>query len=144
MLQALPQATTVIMAAAVSDYHVLSPSPQKLKKAAALTLELVPNDDILKQVSAARRPGTIVIGFAAETENLREEARRKLLAKGLDAIVANDVSGADSGFEVDRNAGLFVTRDSEIALPPSSKLEMAGRILDQLTALRLSRAALVY
>ncbi|WP_263380169.1 bifunctional phosphopantothenoylcysteine decarboxylase/phosphopantothenate--cysteine ligase CoaBC [Granulicella paludicola] len=144
VLEALPRATTVIMAAAVSDYRVVSPSLQKLKKAAAMTLKLVQNDDILKQIISHRRPGTVVIGFAAETENLRAEARRKLLAKNLDAIVANDVSGADSGFEVDRNAGLFLTHDSEIALPPSSKLAMAGRILDQLTALRLSRSALVY
>jgi phosphopantothenoylcysteine decarboxylase/phosphopantothenate--cysteine ligase len=115
-----------------------------LKKVAAMTLELVQNDDILKQISSHRRPGTVVIGFAAETENLRAEARRKLLAKNLDAIVANDVSKADSGFEVDRNAGLFVTHDSEVVLPLSSKRAMAGRILDQLTALRLSRAALVY
>lgn len=144
VLTALPRATTIIMAAAVSDYRVLKPAPQKLKKTAALTLELVPNDDILKQISVHRRPGTVVIGFAAETKNLREEARRKLMAKNLDAIVANDVSSADSGFEVDRNAGLFLTHDSEVALPPSSKLVMAGRILDQLTALRLSRSALVY
>jgi phosphopantothenoylcysteine decarboxylase/phosphopantothenate--cysteine ligase len=144
VLEALPRATTVIMAAAVSDYRVVSPSPQKLKKVAAMTLELVQNDDILKQISSHRRPGTVVIGFAAETENLRAEARRKLLAKNLDAIVANDVSKADSGFEVDRNAGLFVTHDSEVVLPLSSKRAMAGRILDQLTALRLSRAALVY
>jgi phosphopantothenoylcysteine decarboxylase/phosphopantothenate--cysteine ligase len=146
VLAALPRATSVIMAAAVSDYRPLHASPHKLKKTSAFILELVQNDDILKSVTAARHPDTVVIGFAAETESesLREEARRKLLTKNLDAIVANDVSSPDSGFEVDRNAGLFLTRDSEVALPPSSKREMASRILDQLTLLRLSRTSLVY
>jgi phosphopantothenoylcysteine decarboxylase/phosphopantothenate--cysteine ligase len=144
VLAALPRATTVIMAAAVADYRVLNPAPQKLKKADSLTLELVRNDDILKSVAEARRADTIVIGFAAETENLREEARRKLIAKRLDGIVANDVSGVESGFEVDRNAGFFLTQDAEVELPMSSKRVMAGRILDQIVALRLTRDSLVY
>ena len=126
------------MAAAVSDYRIHTPSPHKLKKSTTLTLDLIQNDNILTHITAARRPGTLVIGFAAETENLRAEARRKLIAKNLDAIVANDVSHPDSGFEVDRNAGLFLTHDSEIVLPNSTKRIMADRILNHLTPLRAS------
>jgi phosphopantothenoylcysteine decarboxylase/phosphopantothenate--cysteine ligase len=132
VLTQLPRASIVIMAAAVSDYRLARPASQKLKTQASLTLELERNDDILKLVVEQRRPGTIVIGFAAETERLLEEGRRKLREKGVDAIVANDVSHPDSGFEVDRNAGVFLTPDTEIALPSSSKRTMADRILDQI------------
>jgi phosphopantothenoylcysteine decarboxylase/phosphopantothenate--cysteine ligase len=144
VLGALPRATTVIMAAAVADYRVLSPAESKRKKSSdkneTITLELTRNDDILESIVAARRPGTVVIGFAAETEpdveRLRAEARRKLVTKGLDAIVANDVSSPDSGFDVDRNAGIFVTGSGETMLPSSTKREMAESILSQVATLR--------
>ncbi len=135
VLALLPRASIVIMAAAVSDYRVIRPSSQKLKTQASFTLELERNDDILKLIAEQRRPGTIVIGFAAETERLLEEGRRKLREKGVDAIVANDVSHPDSGFEVDRNAGVFLTPHTEAALPPSTKRTMADRILDQVVSL---------
>ncbi len=135
VLDHLPQATIVIMAAAVADYRVSASAPQKLKKQPTLTLELTQTEDILKQIIAHRRAGTIVIGFAAETENLLEEGRRKLLEKGVDAIVANDVSASDAGFESDHNAGTFLTRDREIALPHGTKRAMADRIFAELLQL---------
>jgi phosphopantothenoylcysteine decarboxylase/phosphopantothenate--cysteine ligase len=139
----LPRATAVIMAAAVADYRVAAPSEQKLKKtsdpAQSLTLELVRNDDIVRSIVEHRRPGTLVIGFAAETENLLAEGRRKLREKGLDAIVANDVSSPTQGIDSDRNAGVFLTPSDELTLPLSSKRMMADRILAQLPALRASQ-----
>ena len=139
VLAKLPRASTVIMAAAVSDYRVLQPGPGKLKTRGNLTLELERNDDILRQIVRRRRPDTVVIGFAAETERVLEEGRRKLREKGIDAILANDVSGRDSGFDVDRNAGVLLMRDEEVDFPLSFKREMADRILDRLRGLRAAR-----
>jgi phosphopantothenoylcysteine decarboxylase/phosphopantothenate--cysteine ligase len=136
VLAELDRATLVIMAAAVSDYGLLDPAAGKLKKQPSLTLELVQSPDILSQIVQLRRPGTVVIGFAAETENLIEEAHRKLREKGIDAIVANDVSSPTSGFHVDRNAGFLLTAEAEFTLPASSKRIMADRILDHLEAVR--------
>lgn len=143
-LAALPRATTVIMAAAVADYRPATQADQKLKKSTTpgetLTLHLIQNDDILQALVAARRPGTLVLGFAAETQSdpalLRAEARRKLIAKNLDAILANDVSSPDSGFDVEHNAGILLTHTSELILPTSTKRHMADRILSHLAALR--------
>ncbi len=135
----LPRVSTVLMAAAVSDYRVLQPASEKLKKRDNLTLELERNDDILRQIVRRRRPETVVIGFAAETERVLEEGRRKLREKGIDAILANDVSGRDSGFDVDRNAGVLLMRDEEVDFPLSFKREMADRILDRLRGLRVAR-----
>lgn len=140
VLAHLAWASTVIMSAAVSDYRVVQPSAQKLKKQNDLTLQLTQNSDILRQIVLKRHPETLVIGFAAETEHLLEEGRRKLHEKGVDAIVANDVSQQDSGFDVDRNAGHLLMRDEEIVLPSSSKRVMADRILDHLKPLKASRS----
>jgi phosphopantothenoylcysteine decarboxylase/phosphopantothenate--cysteine ligase len=136
VLTHLPRATAVFMAAAVADYRVLYPAPHKLKKQPTLTLDLVPNEDILRQIAHQRRPETLVIGFAAETGNLLEEGRRKLHEKRVDAIFANDVSSPTSGFEVDRNAGTLLTPTAEFPLPPSTKRELADRLLDHLQNLR--------
>jgi len=144
VMKQLPRASVVIMAAAVSDYRVRQQSQQKLKKQDGFALELVRNEDILRQVVQKRNAETVVIGFAAETERVLEEGRRKLQEKGVDAIVVNDVSQPDSGFEVDINAGIFITHDKEISLPSSSKREMAERILDQIVSLRLSIKAIVH
>ncbi len=132
VLRLLPRATTVFMAAAVSDFRVRDAASQKIKKTNGLTLELVRNEDILSEVVERSRPETVVIGFAAETENLLEEGWRKLRDKGVDAIVANDVSQPGSGFDVDRNGGFLLTPGDELVLPLSSKREMAERILDRL------------
>ncbi|WP_047498196.1 bifunctional phosphopantothenoylcysteine decarboxylase/phosphopantothenate--cysteine ligase CoaBC [Terriglobus sp. TAA 43] len=129
VLERLPEASMVIMAAAVSDYRLMHPASEKLKKKSSLTLELEPTRDILRQVAEQRRAGTIVIGFAAETENVLEEGRRKLRAKGVDLIVANDVSRAGSGFEADMNEGILISHDEEQVMPRSSKRELADRIL---------------
>ena len=128
----LPDATMVVMAAAVADYRVAEPAAQKLKKKDTLTLELTRNEDILCQIVTHRRAGTLVVGFAAETEHLLEEGRRKLREKGVDAIIANDVSQPGSGIDSDQNAGFLLTPAEEIALPLSSKREMADRIFDVL------------
>ena len=136
VLAQLPRATIVIMAAAVADYRVASPAPHKLKKQDTLSLELTRNEDILQQIVAHRRPGAVVVGFAAETEHLLQEGRRKLREKGVDAIVANDVSQPGSGIDSDQNAGYLLTPDAEIVLPLSSKREMAERIFDFLVTTR--------
>lgn len=136
VMERLPEATVVVMAAAVADYRVKEVAGQKLKKRDSMVLELERNEDILRRVVVEKIPGTVVIGFAAETERVLEEGRRKLRAKGVDAMVANDVSRVDSGFEVDRNAGTLLMRDAEVELPASSKREMAERILDYVGAMR--------
>jgi phosphopantothenoylcysteine decarboxylase/phosphopantothenate--cysteine ligase len=141
VLERLGEATLVVMAAAVSDYRVAVPAAQKLKKQERFTLELERTSDILRQVVQLRRPGTLVVGFAAETERMLEEGRRKLHEKGVDAIVANDVSRAESGFGVDRNGGWWLTREVESVLPISSKREMAERIFDGVVQMRLGAAA---
>ena len=137
VLARLHEATIVIMAAAVSDYTVIQTAPQKLKRSGPRTIELEPTADIVCEIIAHRKATTLVIAFAAETERLLEEARRKLGAKGVDAIVANDVSRSDLGFDSDRNAGVFLTANDEVGLPESTKQVMAGRILDQIVRLRV-------
>jgi phosphopantothenoylcysteine decarboxylase/phosphopantothenate--cysteine ligase len=103
-------------------------------------LELLPTEDIVAKVVARRRENTLVIAFAAETEHIETNARAKLLRKGADAIVANDVSASGLGFDSDRNAGLFITEGSTISFPESSKREMARGILDQIRTLRLQHS----
>ena len=132
VLAHLPQVTIVIMAAAVSDYRVVAAAAQKLKKQSTLTLELTQTDDILRQIVHHRAPGTIVVGFAAETENVLAEGRRKLREKGVDVLIANDVSQPAAGFGGDQNAGTLLTASDEIALPLTSKRAMADSIMDYL------------
>ena len=132
VLEELPRASMVFMAAAVADYRVAEPAVFKRKKSPTLMLELVQNEDILMRVVRKRRHGTLVVGFAAETHDLLEEARRKLRNKGADAIVANDVSRADAGFEGNDNEGFLLTREGEIPLPLSSKRVMADVLFDEL------------
>ncbi len=136
VLARLEQATVVIGAAAVSDFRVRSAAGQKLKRAAGLTLELEPTEDIIARAARERAPGTLVVAFAAETERVLEEARRKLVAKGVDAVVANDVTRAGLGFDAERNAGWFVTADGVEELAEGTKREMAEAILDGVIGLR--------
>lgn len=136
VLARLSEATMVIKAAAVSDYRPRKRSDQKLKRSGPMTLELEPTEDILAEVARRRPEGAIVVGFAAETEDGLAHARAKLKRKGADAIVLNDVSREDLGFDVDKNAAIFVTHDGEQSLPESSKRELAERILDQTLKLR--------
>ena len=139
VLTHLPQATMVIMAAAVADFRVNNAAPQKLKKQSGLTLELTQTEDILKQIVQHRRAGTLVVGFAAETERVLEEGRRKLREKGVDVIIANDVSLPTAGFESEHNAGTFLTPDQEITLPHGTKREMADLIYTQLILLKAAQ-----
>jgi len=126
----------VIKAAAVADYRPLSMADQKLKRSGPLTLSLEPTEDILAEVAKRRNPGTLVIGFAAETENHMVHGRDKLLRKGADAIVLNDVSREGTGFDSDRNAATFLTAQTAIEFPEMSKRDLADRILDEAVTLR--------
>jgi phosphopantothenoylcysteine decarboxylase/phosphopantothenate--cysteine ligase len=137
-LEHLPEAGIVIMAAAVSDYRVAEVAPQKLKRNGARTLKLEPTADILHELVERRKPGTLIIGFAAETEDVLANGRAKLARKGADALVVNDVSGTETGFDSDRNAGTFLTPDAAVDLPASSKAVMAARIVDRIATLRIS------
>jgi phosphopantothenoylcysteine decarboxylase/phosphopantothenate--cysteine ligase len=141
VLEHLHRSTIVIKAAAVADYSIAMPSLSKLRRSGPMTLELLPTEDIVAKVVAKRRDDTLVIAFAAETESIETNARAKLLRKGADAIVVNDVSAPGVGFESDRNKGLFITNSSTISLPESSKREMARRILDEVRSLRLRVAS---
>jgi phosphopantothenoylcysteine decarboxylase / phosphopantothenate---cysteine ligase len=132
----LPAATVIIGAAAVADFRMPSIAPEKLRREGSLHLDLEPTEDILRAVAEAHRPGTLVIAFAAEMDSSISRARAKLQAKGADAIVLNDVSRPEIGFDSDRNAATFVTRDSAIEIPEMPKRDVADRILDQVVALR--------
>ncbi len=123
-------ATIVIMTAAVADYRPARQAEQKIKKNGRnLTVELEPTRDILATVGRSKED-RVVIGFAAETEDVIVNARKKLLEKGADIIVANDVSQTDSGFDVDTNKIALVTNEGVIGLPLLTKKAAAGRILD--------------
>jgi phosphopantothenoylcysteine decarboxylase/phosphopantothenate--cysteine ligase len=100
-----------------------------------MTLELAPTMDILAEIGR-RKNGRVVIGFAAETENLIENARKKLTSKSIDAIVVNDVSKEGVGFDSDRNAVTIITTSGEIAVPETTKWDVAQRVLDCAVELR--------
>jgi phosphopantothenoylcysteine decarboxylase/phosphopantothenate--cysteine ligase len=136
VLARLAEATIVIKAAAVSDYRPKAPAAQKIKRREAIQLELEPTADILAEVAATRSPGTLVVGFAAETEDHMQHGRDKLLRKGADALVLNDVGRPGIGFDSDRNAATFLTPQTAIELPEMSKRDLADRILDEVRALR--------
>jgi phosphopantothenoylcysteine decarboxylase / phosphopantothenate---cysteine ligase len=138
VLSLLPQSTMVIKTAAVSDYRAKSISGQKIKRKAAMALELEPTVDILKEISA-RKTSQIIVGFAAETENVLENARQKLAAKQLDAIVVNDVSRDGVGFDSDRNQVTIVSHDEVVEVPETTKWEVAQRVLDQVVRIRERR-----
>ena len=136
VLERMGEATIVIKAAAVADYRPTNVSEQKLKRTGPLTLELAPTEDILAEVVRRRKPGQLVVGFAAETENRMENGRAKLLRKGADAIVINDVAGKNVGIDADDNAATFLTPSTSIELPQMAKRKLADRILDEILALR--------
>jgi len=142
VLGLLPQASIVIKTAAVADYRPKSAADQKIKRKGPMTLELEATPDILKEIST-RKTSQIVVGFAAETENVLENARQKLVAKNLDAIVVNDVSREGVGFDAERNAVTIITHDGVVEVPESSKWEVAGRVLDEVVRLRQHRSTTV-
>jgi len=139
----LPESTILIKSAAVADYHVTHVPAQKMKKTATrMSLELDPTPDILAEAGAeierAGR-GQLLIGFAAETENVVAEAKRKLKAKRCHMVVANDVAAEGLGFESDDNEVTIVTQAGDvIELPRARKRELADRILDEALKLRLT------
>jgi phosphopantothenoylcysteine decarboxylase/phosphopantothenate--cysteine ligase len=139
VLELMVEATMVIKAAAVADYRPVNVSEQKLKRSGPMTLELAPTEDILAEVTKQRRPGQLIVGFAAETQNAMENGRAKLLRKGADAIVVNEVSGEGVGIDSDRNAATFLTLSTSIELPEMTKRKLADRILDEISALRRPR-----
>jgi phosphopantothenoylcysteine decarboxylase / phosphopantothenate---cysteine ligase len=136
VLYRLPEATVVIKAAAVADFRVRHISSDKLHRDVPLVLELEPTEDIARSVVEQRTPGTLVIAFAAEMGFDIARAREKLLRKGADAIVLNDISRAGIGFDSDRNAAVFLTDETEVHMVESSKDDIAFQILDQVSALR--------
>jgi phosphopantothenoylcysteine decarboxylase/phosphopantothenate--cysteine ligase len=131
IVDAYAHASIVFMAAAVADYRVVNPATEKIKKGpGGMMLELDRTVDVLAEL-AAQREHQLLVGFAAETEHVLANAQRKLRDKGIDLIVANDVSGSDTGFGVDTNAVTIFSRkgDREI-VPLMSKDDVADRILD--------------
>jgi len=137
----------IVMAAAVADYHVKSIASEKIKRSGPIELQLEPNPDILADLGSLRhatgKSTPLLIGFAAETTNLLENARAKLTRKRVDAIVLNDVARAEIGFNSDRNEVTVVTAQDTIAIPEASKLDVAGKILDAAVRLRAQHATLV-
>jgi len=139
VMERLAEASIIIKAAAVADYHVADVPKQKVKKSALrLSVEFDPTPDILAEIGRIKED-RLLIGFAAETQNLIEEARRKLTSKNCDMVVANLVSQEGIGFESDQNEVTLVMRGSEtIPIKKAGKREIAGQILDQVLKLRLA------
>ncbi|HTE89745.1 MAG TPA: bifunctional phosphopantothenoylcysteine decarboxylase/phosphopantothenate--cysteine ligase CoaBC [Terriglobales bacterium] len=135
VLKLLPEVTVVIKTAAVSDYRPKSTASQKIKRSGPMSLQLEPTVDILAEI-AHNKNSQIVVGFAAETQNALENARKKLTSKSLDAIVVNDVSREGVGFDSDRNAVTIITHDSVVEVPETTKWEVAQRVLDEVVRLR--------
>ncbi len=133
---AWPEARVVLMAAAVADFRPAQVAGHKIKKKdAALTVSLLPNPDILAELAGTDRSARVVVGFAAETGPAEAEARRKLREKGLDLVVANDVTEPGAGFEVDTNRVSIISVDRREDLPMLPKAEVAELVLDRVVAL---------
>jgi phosphopantothenoylcysteine decarboxylase / phosphopantothenate---cysteine ligase len=132
-----PACSIGIFAAAVADYRPAEKHPEKLKKSGdSLTLKLKPTVDILREV-ASEKADKFIAGFAAETTDVAQNARKKLASKNLDLIVANDVTGEGAGFDHDTNVVSLFSRDGrDVVLPKLSKAEVAERILDEIGRLR--------
>ena len=135
----LDRAGIVIKSAAVADFHLSKVPEQKIKKTAArMSLELDPTPDILAELGR-KKGDRLLIGFAAETQNLQQETRRKLESKNCDMVVGNLVGIPETGFESDQNEVVLALSTGEtIALPRASKREIAGRIFDEILKLRLA------
>ncbi len=147
VLEALPRATMVIKAAAVADFRPVTVAQGKLAREGSRVLELEPTEDIVAEVVARRAHGTLVVAFAAEIPtdgNALPRARHKMRRKGVDAMVVNDVSAPNIGFDSESNAGTLLVRKVEgeraVELPHGSKRNMASRIFDELSRVRLEPA----
>lgn len=136
VMGARDQAAVVVKAAAVADFRPAHCAEHKIKKqGASLSLELAHTTDILAELGRSRRPGQLLVGFAAESGSLETEGRRKLREKNLDLVVVNDITRPDAGFEVETNQVLLVDRDGCRALPLLSKEETADAIWDHVLGL---------
>ena len=142
VMKRLDDATVVVMAAAVADYQAESIAPGKIKKTnGSLTIRLKPTLDILSEIAARRHPGQLVVGFAAETDNLVEHAAAKLASKRVDLMVANDVTREGAGFDVDTNIVTLIFADGrQKNLEKASKLDIAHQVLNEVAELRKSRS----
>ena len=138
MMKECPDQDVIIQAAAVADYRPEIRESEKIKKKGGdrLVLSLVQNPDVARAVGEIRKPGQTLVGFAAETEHLYDNARRKLDSKNLDMIVANDVTLPGAGFNTDTNIAALITRDGTEELPIQTKRKLADRILDEIIRLR--------
>lgn len=136
-----PKATVLLMSAAVADYKPKKVQPTKIKKSKdKLVVEMDACPDILKTLSTKKRKNHLIIGFAAETDNLLKNAKEKLERKNLDLIVANQVGTSDSGFEHETNRIKIIDRDGNVKdFPLMTKEEAADRILDEVMALRYKK-----
>ena len=134
----LDESSVVLMAAAVADFRPAESQNGKIKKRDGFsTIEVEPTRDILAEIARRRRPSQVVVGFAAEAERVLENASQKLREKGLDLIVANDVTREGAGFEVDTNIVTLIFPDGrEIPLEKMSKLDVAKRVLDQVVEMK--------
>lgn len=140
VLDQLSEASVFIGAAAVADYRPVQRSPKKIKKSqSSLTLDLEKTPDILHAVANTRKDGLLIIGFAAETDNVLANAREKLKTKNLDAIVANDITQRGVGFDTDTNEVTIISRDRKapIHVPLIAKTNVANIILDEVARLRV-------
>jgi len=140
-----PHSDVLLMAAAVVDFRPARPAAHKLKKRDGedtLAVDLERTPDILSELADLRRPGQTVVGFAAEHgEGALDYGREKLARKRLDAIVVNDISRSDIGFDTTDNEVTIVADDGEVAVPRSSKREVARAILEQVIRLRAKEVA---
>lgn len=144
VMKAKSTATVFVAAAAVADYRPVMRTGVKIKKSdETLSIELEPTADILAAVAAERHPGQLIVGFAAETNDVVQHARRKLERKGLDLIVANDITAEGAGFDSNTNIVTLIESGptQPVALPKLSKREVANRILDRIVALRNAKQA---
>ena len=140
VLENLERSTIVIKAAAVADFTVRSATDEKIKRKGPMTLELEPTVDILAEIGA-KKGSRIVIGFAAETNDVLANARKKLESKSVDAIVLNDVSQPGIGFDSERNAVTIITHGGTETVPETSKWEVAHRVLDAVVKLKIAASS---
>ena len=138
MMERCEQQDIIIQAAAPADYRVEHIAEQKIKKQSGepFVLTLVENPDVARAVGQCKQPGQVLVGFAAETQNVMYNAQDKLQKKNLDLMVANDVTAEGAGFGVDTNIVTLITRDGATPLPKMSKREVAEHILDKALTLR--------
>lgn len=127
------QAEVILMAAAVGDYRVDQYSPEKIKKTKdTMTLQLVKNPDLLLELGRAKKEGQMLVGYAAETDDIFENAKLKLEKKNLDLLILNKVSAENPAFSVDENQVYFVTKEVIRGLPKMDKADLAAHIWDEI------------